>query len=147
MRFLGKILVAEYMRLSREDGDKVESDSISNQRELIKDYLSRHKELKFVSEYVDDGHSGVSFERPAFQRMMEDVRAGKVNCIIVKDLSRFGRNYIETGRYMEKIFPCMGVVLYRYWTIMTVRVRTPMQTELSFHSKISSMILTVGIFL
>lgn len=109
MRFLGKILVAEYMRLSREDGDKVESDSISNQRELITDYLSRHRELKFVSEYVDDGHSGVSFERPAFQRMMEDVKAGKVNCIIVKDLSRFGRNYIETGRYMEKIFPCMGV--------------------------------------
>lgn len=109
MRFLGKILVAEYMRLSREDGDKVESDSISNQRELITDYLSRHRELKFVSEYVDDGHSGVSFERPAFQRMMEDVKAGKVNCIIVKDLSRFGRNYIETGRYMEKILPCMGV--------------------------------------
>lgn len=109
MRFYGKNLVAEYMRLSREDGDKVESDSISNQRDLITDFLSHHDELKFVGEYVDDGYSGTNFERPAFKRLMEDVKAGKVNCIIVKDLSRFGRNYIETGRYLEKVFPFMGV--------------------------------------
>lgn len=109
MRFLGRNLVAEYMRLSREDGDKMESDSITNQRELITDYLSKHDELKFVDEYVDDGYTGTNFERPAFKKLMEDVKAGKVNCIIVKDLSRFGRNYIETGRYLEKIFPFMGV--------------------------------------
>ena len=89
MRFYGKNLVAEYMRLSREDGDKVESDSISNQRDLITDFLSHHDELKFVGEYVDDGYSGTNFERPAFKRLMEDVKAGKVNCIIVKDL--YGR--------------------------------------------------------
>jgi DNA invertase Pin-like site-specific DNA recombinase len=109
MHFLGKNLVAEYLRLSREDGDKMESDSISNQRDLITEYLSKHNELKFVGEYVDDGYTGTSFERPAFNRLMEDVKAGKVNCIIVKDLSRFGRNYIETGRYLEKIFPFLGV--------------------------------------
>ena len=73
------------------------------------DFLSHHDELKFVGEYVDDGYSGTNFERPAFKRLMEDVKAGKVNCIIVKDLSRFGRNYIETGRYLEKVFPFMGV--------------------------------------
>lgn len=100
---------AGYMRLSREDGDKLESDSIKNQRELIREYLTQHDGLRFVNEYVDDGYSGTSYERPAFQRLMEDVKSGKINCIIVKDLSRLGRNYIETGRYLEKIFPFLGV--------------------------------------
>jgi DNA invertase Pin-like site-specific DNA recombinase len=109
MQFKGKNLVAEYLRLSREDGDKLESDSISNQRDLINEYLSKHKELRFAGEYVDDGYTGTNFERPSFKRMMEDVKSGKVNCIIVKDLSRLGRNYIETGRYLEKIFPFLGV--------------------------------------
>lgn len=110
MLFLGKkLLAAAYLRLSREDGDKLESDSISNQRELIADYVSHQQGLSIVSEYVDDGHTGTNFERPAFMKMMEDVKSGKINCIIVKDLSRFGRNYIETGRYLEKIFPFMGV--------------------------------------
>lgn len=100
---------AGYMRLSREDGDKLESDSIKNQRELIKEYLAQHSGLDFVDEYVDDGYSGTSYERPAFQRLLKDVKSGKINCIIVKDLSRLGRNYIETGRYLEKIFPFLGV--------------------------------------
>ncbi len=104
-----KFAGAAYLRLSREDGDKSESDSIGNQRELIADYVSHQQGLTIVSEYVDDGHTGTNFERPAFMRMMEDVKSGKINCIIVKDLSRFGRNYIETGRYLEKIFPLMGV--------------------------------------
>lgn len=100
---------AAYLRLSRDDGDKQESDSIKNQRELIKEYISRNKEFHYIDEYVDDGYSGTSYERPAFMRLMEDVKAGKINCIIVKDLSRLGRNYIETGRYVERIFPFLGV--------------------------------------
>ena len=98
-----------YLRLSREDGDKLESDSIKNQRELIREYISKHKDLELVDEYVDDGFSGTSFDRPSFRKLMEDINAGKINCIIVKDLSRLGRNYIETGKYLEKIFPFLGV--------------------------------------
>lgn len=102
-------LAAIYLRLSNDDGDKAESDSIRNQRSLLQDFVSKHSELSLIEEYVDDGYSGANFERPAFQRMMEDVRNHKINCIIVKDLSRLGRNYIETGRYLEKIFPVLGV--------------------------------------
>lgn len=98
-----------YLRLSRDDGDKAESDSIRNQRELILDYVKQNPGITFSEEYADDGFSGTSFERPAFERMMEDVKAKKINCIIVKDLSRLGRNYIETGKYLEKIFPYLGV--------------------------------------
>ena len=102
-------LAAIYLRLSSDDGDKAESDSIRNQRSLLQDFVSKHSELSLIEEYVDDGYSGANFERPAFQRMMEDVRNHKINCIIVKDLSRLGRNYIETGRYLEKIFPVLGI--------------------------------------
>ena len=102
-------LAADYLRLSSEDGDKAESDSIRNQRSLIQDFVKKHSDISLVEEYVDDGYRGANFERPAFQRMMEDVRNHKINCIIVKDLSRLGRNYIETGRYLEKIFPVLGV--------------------------------------
>ena len=103
------ILAADYLRLSREDGDKLESDSIRNQRSLINDFVKQHPEITLVDEYVDDGYSGTNFERPAFKRLIEDVKKKKINCIIVKDLSRLGRNYIETGRYLEKIFPFLGV--------------------------------------
>ncbi len=104
-----KFLVAVYLRLSREDGDKTESDSIANQRQLIQNYLSDHPTLHFVKEYIDDGYTGSNFDRPGFIKMMEDVRRQKINCIIVKDLSRFGRNYIEVGRYIDKKFPAMGI--------------------------------------
>lgn len=104
-----KFSVAVYLRLSREDGDKTESDSIANQRLLIENYLSDKPSLQFFREYVDDGYNGSNFERPGFIKMMEDVKRQKVNCIIVKDLSRFGRNYIEVGRYIEKKFPAMGI--------------------------------------
>ena len=109
-----KYLVAVYLRLSIADGDlgkegKDESNSIENQRQLIKGYMSGKPFLQFVKEYVDDGYSGSSFERPGFIKMMEDVEKGKINCIIVKDLSRFGRNYIEVGRYLERKFPAMGI--------------------------------------
>lgn len=98
-----------YTRLSRDDGDKLESDSITNQRALIRDYISKHPEIHVVSEKTDDGFSGVNFERPAFKEMMDEIRSGKVNCVVVKDLSRFGRNYIEAGNYIERVFPFMGV--------------------------------------
>lgn len=104
-----KFLAADYLRLSNEDGDKTESNSIRNQRSLIQDFVSRQKDITLVEEYVDDGYSGANYDRPSFQKMMEDVRSGKINCIIVKDLSRLGRNYIETGRYIENIFPVLGV--------------------------------------
>ena len=81
-----------YARLSRDDGDKVESDSISNQRALVRDYLSNYPDIEVVCEKVDDGYSGVNFERPGFKEMMDLIRAGKVNCVVCKDLSRFGRN-------------------------------------------------------
>ncbi|QIB69607.1 recombinase family protein [Aminipila butyrica] len=98
-----------YLRLSKEDGDKTESDSISNQRDLISNFVKAMPEIRLCSERIDDGFSGVDFSRPAFKLMMEDVKAERINCIIVKDLSRFGRNYIEAGRYIERIFPFLNV--------------------------------------
>ncbi|MCD7782946.1 MAG: recombinase family protein [Firmicutes bacterium] len=100
---------AVYLRLSKDDGDKQESDSIVNQRRLIEDFVSGKSEFCVVEEYVDDGWSGSNFDRPAFRQMYDDIECGAVNCVIVKDLSRFGRNYIEVGRYLERIFPLMGV--------------------------------------
>ncbi len=100
---------AIYVRLSKEDGDKVESDSIVNQKELIKHYLHDKYDICICEERIDDGYSGVNFDRPAFKLMLEDIKDGRINCVVVKDLSRFGRNYIESGRYIEKIFPVLGV--------------------------------------
>lgn len=98
-----------YTRLSKEDGDKPESDSIGNQKSLIRDFLKGCPDIEVVSEKADDGYSGVNFDRRGFQEMMEEIRAGKVDCVIVKDLSRFGRNYIEAGNYIERVFPFIGV--------------------------------------
>lgn len=98
-----------YVRLSHEDADREESNSVTGQKELIRDYFRRHPELMECGMRVDDGFSGSSFERPAFQAMMSDVKAGKIDCIVVKDLSRFGRNYLDAGEYIERIFPFLGV--------------------------------------
>ena len=98
-----------YTRLSKDDGDKPESDSIGNQKALIRDFIKNHPEIEVVSEKADDGYSGVNFERPGFKEMMDEIRAGQVDCVIVKDLSRFGRNYIEAGNYIERVFPFIGV--------------------------------------
>lgn len=98
-----------YLRLSRDDGDKEESNSITGQRELLRDYISQRPEFREYAVRVDDGFSGSTFERPSFQKMIEDVKAGRTDCIIVKDLSRFGRNYLDAGEYIEKIFPFLGV--------------------------------------
>ena len=100
---------AGYLRLSREDGDRAESDSIANQRKLLEQYLSAHPELNLIGFYQDDGYTGTNFDRPAFRRMEADIEAGKINCVLVKDLSRFGRDYIEMGRYLERVFPAQGV--------------------------------------
>ena len=98
-----------YLRLSRDDGDKEESNSITGQRELLREFLANHSDIREYTIRVDDGWSGSTFERPGFQKMMEDVKAGRTNCIVVKDLSRFGRNYLDAGEYIEKIFPFLGV--------------------------------------
>ena len=98
-----------YTRLSKDDGDKPESDSIANQKALIRDFLKDHPEIDIASEKADDGYSGVNFERPGFKEMMDEIRSGAVDCVIVKDLSRFGRNYIEAGNYIERVFPFIGV--------------------------------------
>ncbi len=98
-----------YLRLSREDGDKEESNSIVNQKELILEFLKSRENIRIHAIRIDSGYSGVNFERPAFQKMLEDIKTGEVNCVITKDLSRFGRNYIEVGKYIEKIFPYLGV--------------------------------------
>lgn len=104
-----KYKAADYLRLSYTDDKENESDSIANQKKLIEDYVKGQPDIELVSEKIDDGYSGVLFDRPAFQEMMQDIMAGKINCVIVKDLSRLGREYIETGRYLRQIFPAYGV--------------------------------------
>lgn len=100
---------AIYCRLSREDGDRPESDSIGNQRKLLTEYVEEHPELTAYDCYIDDGYTGTNFDRPAFGRMLRDIEAGNVTCVLVKDLSRFGRDYIEAGRYLERWLPEHGV--------------------------------------
>lgn len=107
-------LCGGYLRLSKEDGDvagseTLQSNSIENQKEYIEDYIHSKPEIKIVDFYVDDGYSGVNFDRPDFQRMLQDIKNKKIDCVIVKDLSRLGRNYIEVGRYIERLFPLLGV--------------------------------------
>ena len=99
---------ALYMRLSRDDENYGDSVSIETQRTILQQYAKEHG-LSVYGEYVDDGWSGTNFERPSFQRMMDDVEAGKVNCIVTKDLSRFGRDYLTVGQYTDIIFPSYDV--------------------------------------
>jgi DNA invertase Pin-like site-specific DNA recombinase len=113
-----KYKAIKYIRLSSaddkldKDGRKIEkneSDSVTNQRKMIDEWLKNHPEIEIVAEKVDDGWSGLLFDRPAFKEMMEEIEAGRVNCCVCKDLSRLGREYIETGRYLRRIFPAYGV--------------------------------------
>ncbi len=108
----------KYIRLSSaddakdKDGKKIEkneSDSVANQRKLIDEWLKNHPEIEVAGEKVDDGFSGILFDRPAFTEMMEEITKGAVNCVICKDLSRLGREFVETGRYLRHIFPAYGV--------------------------------------
>lgn len=107
--------IAAYLRISDDDGDlgerKRESNSIENQRKLIEAYVEKHEELSKcpLKEFVDDGRSGINFNRPGIQTLFNEIKKNKVQCIIVKDLSRFGRNYIEVGDYIEQAFPSLGI--------------------------------------
>lgn len=103
-------IAAVYVRLSKEDedlakkDDKTESNSIQNQKELIHKYLENQPNIKIYDDYVDDGFTGTNFERPEFMRMRKDILEGRVNMVVVKDLSRFGRDYVEAGNYIRNIF-------------------------------------------
>lgn len=104
--------VGVYLRLSRDDvsdGGSAESNSIRSQRDLIRSYIRKQDDMEIYDMYVDDGWSGANFDRPSFKRMMEDIEAGYIDCVIVKDLSRFGRDYIEAGRLIQKTFPAFSV--------------------------------------
>ncbi|MGE5456173.1 MAG: recombinase family protein [Ignavibacteriales bacterium] len=103
--------VGIYIRLSDEDKNKIdikESESIKNQRDIIKNYIKQNG-LDLVNEYVDDGYSGTNFDRPGFKKMIKDIESGLINCVIVKDLSRLGRDYIQVGYYLEIYFPTNSV--------------------------------------
>ncbi len=112
----GRMTVARYLRISDEDADtgqaaKTESDSIANQRNLLTEFISRMPEFDGadIIEFCDDGWSGKNFTRPAVREMLEQARQGKIQCIVVKDLSRFGRNYLEVGNYISRVFPFLGI--------------------------------------
>lgn len=107
-------LCGSYVRLSKEDidaikGGKDESNSVTNQKAMIRSYLEEHPELELYEEYVDDGYTGVNFDRPDFKRLMEDIKDRRINCIIVKDMSRLSRDYLTLGDYVEQFFPMQGV--------------------------------------
>ena len=95
---------ALYCRLSRDDGNVQESSSIQTQKEILSRY-ARENGINNTTFYVDDGYSGTNFQRPSFQKMIADIESGKINCVITKDLSRLGRNYLETGVFIEVYFP------------------------------------------
>lgn len=99
-----------YMRLSREDSRMGESNSILNQRQFLSDYINTHG-MTMVDEYIDDGYTGTNFDQSAFQALIEDCKSKKLNCVIVKDLSRLGRDATMAGRYIDEIFPSLGIRL------------------------------------
>ena len=105
--------VALYIRLSQEDEDngkdKQESNSVTSQKTLLNEFIEEHDDLIVYDTYIDDGYTGTDFNRPSFQRLLEDMRKGNINCVIVKDLSRLGRNYIEVGNYIEQVFPLFNI--------------------------------------
>lgn len=98
-----------YYRLSKEDRRKSESDSIANQRKLVMDFISANPNITLVKEAYDDGYTGTNYDRPGFKSVVEALKNGEADCVIVKDLSRLGREYIETGKYIEMTFPEMNV--------------------------------------
>ena len=98
-----KYKVAKYMRLSRDDGDDRESESIENQRDIIDNYINEFEDLEIIEEYVDDGFTGTNFNRPGFQKMMDDARKKKFNILLVKDISRLGRTMHHVGKLIDEI--------------------------------------------
>ena len=122
-------MIGTYYRLSLADedvgADKAESNSIQGQRGLVEGYIMARPELATEprQEYVDDGYSGTSTSRPAFQRLIQDAQDGKIKTIIVKDFSRFARDYIEAGDYMESVFHCWAFASFPSTMGMTVECR------------------------
>ena len=106
---------AIYCRLSNEDGDKEQSDSIKNQIEIVRSFIKKEENILEIGLYIDDGYTGMNFDRPDFQRMMNDIIKGDINTVITKDQSRLGREHIETSNYLEKVFPTLGV---RYISVL-----------------------------
>lgn len=104
-------LAGQYGRLSVEDGDDTESNSIGNQAKIADAFLAECPDIQIVDRYADNGYTGMNYNRPAFHQMMADVRSGKINCIIIKDISRLGRHFVETSELVEQIFPAMNVRL------------------------------------
>ena len=101
---------AIYARLSVENSGKSENvDVIANQIEICKSYIADRPYLSLMDTYIDNGHTGTVFDRPEFNRLMNDIKSGRIKCLVVRDLSRFGRDYIETGTYLERIFPQIGL--------------------------------------
>jgi len=100
---------AGYVRLSLEDKDYGDGGSLENQTAMIESYISKTQDIKLCSMYTDNGYTGTNFNRPGFEALMDEIRQGKINCIVVKDLSRFGRDYVEAGNFLEVIFPQLGV--------------------------------------
>ena len=100
---------AAYVRLSVEDSGKPGTDTIEGQKALLTSFIESKGDMELVSLFCDNGRTGTDFDRPQFEKMMDEVRRGRIDCIVVKDLSRFGRNYKETGNYLERIFPFLGV--------------------------------------
>lgn len=98
-----------YIRLSVEDSGKPGADTIYAQRDLVLKYIESQSDMTYCGMYCDNGRTGTNFERPEFERLMLDIREGRIDCVVVKDLSRFGRNYLETGNYLERIFPFLNV--------------------------------------
>lgn len=98
-----------YARLSHEKEENIERGTIETQMELMKNYVKDHEDIVIEEEYYDASFTGTNFERPDFKRMLEDAKTGRINCIIVKDLSRLGRNYVEMGNYIERVFPFLNV--------------------------------------
>ena len=98
-----------YGRLSVENGGNEDDETLRTQMAMLHSFIADHPDLELIDSYVDNGYSGTNFDRPEFIRLMDDVRSGKINCIVVKDLSRFGRDYLETGYYLETLFPHLNV--------------------------------------
>lgn len=138
--------IAIYLRLSKEDEFvKDESNSITNQRAFIRGFINKNKELRKVSvmEFVDDGYSGKNMDRPDMQRMLELVKRKQISCIIVKDFSRFSRDHIEQGKYIEQIFPFMGVRFIAIMIIMTAQIMWVVSVRLMLHLRGFYMISSV----
>ena len=108
-------IVGLYLRLSKDDERQGESLSIDHQRTILRKYAEEHG-FTVYDEYIDDGVSGTTFQRPEVQRLLDDAKTGVINTIIVKDLSRFGRNYIEVGQYVDYVFPAFGFRFFSYRT-------------------------------